>query len=177
MMSENKQSIIKKPVFWIVAVAIILCIITIIGTMQSNDKFKLTYRDETINYKIEDMPWHTMPERTYEDKMGNESYLDKGEYIDVDANLFKSVPIWNFLSITYVKEDGSKVKYESDAFYHTDGILVGDELYLEEDASITVIHYDITIEESEENGNELYFDKVTKINDVVEIIVEAPNYK
>lgn len=169
---NEKKSIIKNPIIWVVIVALLLCVVTIFTLSDSKDTFKLTYKGETISYKIEDMPSHTMAKRDYEAN-GKTIPIKEGEYIDVYADLFKSIPIWNYSKITYVFKDRTKLELDTDDFYYEGvGLFLADELRIEENNTVTLLHYKNSFVEDEELGKNLIFDDLTEYANVVEIIVE-----
>lgn len=177
-MSDSKFLNTKKSVIGIIIVAILLCFITVFEFLGTSKDFKLTYKGNTRIYKVEDLPWHTMPERLYSNNEGTKFCIIAGEYADVYSGLFKTIPIWTFSSITYVTKDGSKIEYTIDEYYPqgSNDILVGDELRMEKDRSITALHYEFSKLYEENQGSELDTEAIMEINNVVEIVVESADY-
>jgi len=169
---NEKKSIIKNPIIWVVIVALLLCVVTIFTLSDSKDTFKLTYKGETISYKIEDMPSHTMAKHNRNINGKSISYKE-GEYTDIYAELFQSVPIHNYTKITYVFKDGTKLELDTDDFYYEGvGLFLADELRIEENNTVTLLHYKNSFVEDEELGKNLIFDDLTEYANLVEIIVE-----
>lgn len=178
-MRDKKFFNTKKLVVGIIIVAILLCIITVFEFIGTNKDFKLTYKDHTRIYRVEDLPWVTIPERTIVNDDGIEFCVVAGEYADVYSKIFRSIPIWGFSSITYITKDGSKIEYTIDEYYPhgSDDILVGDELRMEKDRSITALHYEYSKIYDDEQGPELNTETFMEINNVVEIVVKSADYR
>ena len=92
--------------------------------------------------------------------------------------LLKPIPIGNYSKITYVFKDGTKLELDTDDFYCEGfGLVLADELRIEENNTVTLLHYKNSIVEDEETGKNLIYDDLTEYENVVEIIVDKPNYK
>lgn len=178
-MSEKLKTLFTSKKLWVIISAIILCIFTIFNYIDEKDTFRITYKNETTIYKIEEMPWSYLEEYTAIDKNGNEYTVEESYSISIDYDLLKKIPVWNFTSITYVKRDGTKIAYDSDEYYldatsgYSGELFMGDLLVREEDNSISAIHYKYKRDEL------LTLEEVSKttIPNVVEIIIGSPTYR